>query len=393
MKRNIIHIFLPLIIGMACAYSCTSDSEPPVLESGEELMFEVKEATDSRTVISTTSNLKQMPFALFGNMNRTGEHYQGLKIIFNGDKVTFTDKKWSYGPTPIYWLMGQEHSFAALYPDLEHIPGLSDLKYEESKVSFNYEIPKNDENITEYSKIADILVATHRRLYTFESTGAVKFNFRHVLSRINIEPALDEVLMYEDETEKDTHPDNKDEYIQFNKFEIFNLKTKASFAFVPAKLPAGEFLNDENDRTYEVDNESLADYAVLNFTNPKNVTNNKRNVNICANDDAFLVLPQSVDKDAKLILYYTVNGDHLDRNYVRTVTFPLSDLPIDKWEAGKSYTYRFTIEKAYTGQIKAGSIEWEINDRTITDEDIKNGWIDEDTTISQTFNPPSNPKQ
>lgn len=373
-----------MIIATACAVaSCTSDHEP-VLESGEELRFEVTTAAASRTYVSTNSNLTKQSFQLFGDMYRTGEHYQGLKLIFNGEKVTYDNNKWNYGNTPIYWLMGQEHSFVALHPYSESIPGLSDLTYSTSKVSFTYTMPKNDDDITEYNKVADMLVATHRRMYTLDSTGAVKFGFRHILSRINIEPALDEVLMYEDEPYNSTHPENKNEYIRFEKFEIYGLKTKASFSFTPAHLSSGQFQTDDRAMTYELDESSVAD-AVLTFTNPKSVTNNKRNVNICTDDDAFFVLPQSIGPDAKIILYYTVNDDHTDDKFVRTVTFPFSGLPIDKWEAGKIYTYSFTIEKAYTGQIKPGSLKWKITD--ITDDKASDNWIIGEGKFEHTFNP------
>lgn len=360
------------ILGMACSTSCMSDPEP-VLESGEELRFEVAEAA-SRASVTTNSNLKSRPFSLFGDMNRTGEYYPGLKVIFNGDKVKYENNKWDYG-APLYWLMGQEHSFVAIHPYSDNIQGLSDLTYSDSKVSFTYTVPTTND-IIDYSALTDILVATHRRKYNLDTAGEVKFGFRHILSRINIAPALDEVLMYPDETDKVNHPDNKDEYILFHKIEIYRLKTKASFSFTPAPIQTGQ--TDERIATYEMYENSLAD-IVLTFSVPKKVTNNKKNVNICDNDDAMLVLPQSIDKDAKVVLYYTVNDDHP----MRTITFSFSDLPIDKWESDKVYTYMFTIQKAYTGQIKDGSLKWILTD--ISDSEANDRWINEDGTIRQDF--------
>lgn len=52
---------------------------------------------------------------LFGNVDRTGEYYQGLKTIFNGDEATYKNNKWDYGK-PIYWLVSQKHSFVAIHP-------------------------------------------------------------------------------------------------------------------------------------------------------------------------------------------------------------------------------------------------------------------------------------
>lgn len=371
-----------MMLGMACVTSCMSEREP-VLESGEELKVEVTEAA-SRSALTTDQNIKTLPFSLFGDVYRTGEYYSGLKVIFNGDNVQYTNNQWNYGP-PIYWLMGQVHSFVAIHPASDKIPGLSDLTYSDSRVNFTYTIPVTN-NIIDYNAVPDILVATHRRDYNFDTAGAVKFGFRHILSRINIEPALDEFLMYEDEPYNSTHPENKDEYIRFEKFEIYGLKTKASFVFTPASIPSGQLKTDETDQTYEVDDSSVAD-AVLTFTKPKTVTNNKKNVNVCADDDAFFVLPQTIGQDARIILYYTVNDDHRDDRFVRTITFPFSGLPIDRWEGGKIYTYSFTIEKAYTGQIKPGSLKWKITD--ITDDKASDNWINDEGIFEHTFNPKS----
>lgn len=364
-----------MILWMACATSCKSESEP-VFESGEELEFEVAEAA-SRGSLTTNSNLPRLPFSLFGDVYRTGEYYQGIKVIFNGDEVKYENNKWSYG-APIYWLMGQEHSFVALHPSTDTMQGLTDLTYSDSKVSFTYTIPVTN-GIIDYKEVKDMLVATHRRKYNFDTAGAVKFGFRHILSRINIAPALDEALMYEDEsaTDKSNHPYNKDEYISFHKIEIFGLRTQASFSFIPTQIQdTGQ--TDDIIKTYEVNDNSVAD-AVLTFSVPKKVTNNKTNTNICDDTDALFVLPQSINKDTKMILYYTVNDD----NPMRTITFSLSDLPINEWEAGKYYTYMFTIEKAYTGQIKDGSLKWILTD--ISDINAEDRWINEDGTIRQEF--------
>lgn len=375
MKYVIIHIILLMsMIGMTCATSCMSDSEP-ALESEEQLEFEVAEA-ESRVALTVDSNLKKLPFSLFGDVYRTGEYYSGLKVIFNDDKVKYENNKWNYG-APIYWLMSQDHSFVAIHPSTDIIPGLSDLTYSDSRISFTYIIPVTD-GIIDYKEVSDILVATHRRKYNFDTAGAVKLGFRHILSRINIAPALDEVLMYEDETDKVNRPDNKDEYILFHKIEIFGLKTKASFSFTPESIQAGQ--TDERIVTYELYDNSVAD-AVLTFPVPKKVTNNKKNTDICDNSDAMFVLPQNIGKDTKVILYYTVNDD----NPMRTITFSFSDLPIDYWEAGKSYTYMFTIDKAYMGQIKPGSLKWILTD--ITDSLAKDKWINEDGIIRQDFYP------
>lgn len=377
MRHNIIHIFLPMLIGLACAASCTSERDPQDSRPTEEMTFEVGDLT--RASITTNENLKNKPFMLFGDVNRTGEYDPGLKEIFKGQTVTFQNNKWDYGPAR-YWFMGQEHSFVALHPaSIQEIPG--GITYSNSRISFTYETPLND-----YKGTTDILVATHRRrTYTLDNGGTVRFGFKHVLSRINIAPALDEkALMYEDEDELDKHPDNKNEYIQLVKVELYGIKTRASFSFASAPLSTGEYQTDERIETYEVDEES-AKPIVLNFINTPQITNNKVYVNAFDDAHALLMLPQHIGEGAKAVLYYTVNGDNTVDQPIRTVTIPLSDLSIKKWDVGKIYTYKFVIEKVYTGQIKAGSLKWTVEDSNIADPNAKDKWISEDDIIEQKF--------
>lgn len=365
-----------MAVVMTCAASCASEPDPGVLESSEELSFDATEAPASRASVSTNKNLTKKPFMIYGDVNRIGEFYSGLKVIFNGAKVTYKNNKWAY-ETPIYWLIGQEHSFVAIHPaDIQEIP-VGGITYSDSKVSFTYETP-----VSNYKATTDILVATHRRKYTLDTTGAVKFGLKHILTRLNIEPALEDSLMYADEENKELHPYNQNEYIEIHRIELYGLKTRASFSFAPVPLQDGEVQTDECIETYEVDDNSVKP-IFLNFPDktPK-VTNNQKNVNVFDDDNVLLLLPQDISDNVKVILYYTINGDHTEHPLIRTVSLPLSG--IGKWEAGKSNTYRFTIQKAYTGQIKPGTLRWEVNDITLP-EDSKDNWIDEDEPIIQEF--------
>lgn len=385
MKYDTIHIILPAImLGMACAAaSCTSDPEPEVVEYGEEMVFEVQEAA-SRSSVTTNSNIKEKPFVLYGDVKRTGEHNPGLNVIFNEEKVSFSDGIWSY-KTPLYWLMSQEHSFVAVHPFLNGVLGISALKYENSELSFKFTVPTKN-GITDYDLMEDILFATHRRIYNLDNSENVKLNFMHMLSQINIAPALKEKLMYPDEQDKNKYPDNKDEYIQIKKIELHNLKTSASFSFKPAALGDRENHTNDNSFYYKVD-DTLTPVAIMSFEGVKQVTNDSTNVNICKDDDTLLVLQQDIDEDAEVVLYYTVNSDHTEYDLIRKITLPLKVGGINEWERGKVYTYEFTIEKAYTGQIKPGSIKWKVNDITIPEDQDNTSWISDGGKISQVFDP------
>ena len=361
---------MPAILTLTCVVSCTSD--PDVLETGTEMEFDATEVAGSRASITTTETLKNQPFMLFGDMYRGGEFYAGRKELFFKQMVTFKNNKWDYG-TPLYWLMGQEHTFVAIHPYLDSTPEISDLDYSDSKVSFIYTLPESLDNVT------DILVAAHRRKYNLNSEAAVRFKFNHLLSCINIMPALDEFLMYEDETEKDEYPYNKDEYILFQKIELIGIKTKAAFSFTPELLSGNATSTDECKVTCEI-KDGLYNYTFDYSKKPVAVTNNKENVSVFDNDKAVLIMPQSFadDSDSEIRLYYSVNDD----NVLRKITIPLKGVT---WNMGTNYTYKFTIEKAYTGQIKAGSFTIDIDDPKHQDDEHDDAWVWDGNTIDFIF--------
>lgn len=382
MKYNITHIILPMIVAaMACATSCASDPEPDALESGEVMQFEAMEAPASRTIITKDANITKKPFMVFGEVNRTGVFYQGIQRIFTGDKVTYnsTTKNWTYD-TSIYWLMGQEHSFVAVHPAyIQEIP--EKIEYKDSRISFTYETPLDEDCY--YKESTDILIAAHRRIYNLDRAGAVKFRFKHILTRLDIAPALEEALMYPDETDKSKYPDNADEYIQIHRIEIYGLRTKASFSFASDHLVPGAVQTDDWSETYDLDLNSVKPIKLEFRDDTIKVTNNNQNVSVFDDDNALLLLPQKIGDGVYVIVYYTVNGDHTVNDLIRKITFPLSG--ISEWEVGKKYTYKFSFQKAYTDQIKPGSLTWEVDDMSIPEDEDKTNWIDGDDVIRQEF--------
>ncbi|MDE6019255.1 MAG: fimbrillin family protein [Muribaculaceae bacterium] len=372
MKYSFKYIIFTILTCLVYATSCTSDPDPDVLnsEQGEEISFEVGNST--RAAITTNETLKNFPFMLFGDINRTGEFYAGLKTIFNTQKVELKNNRWDYGAKQ-YWLMGQEHSFVAIHP-YDVLPDLDNLKYENSMVSFTYELPDALDNAK------DILVAAHRRKYNMNNGNAVKFNFTHLLSTINIMPALDEVLMYEDEDDKTNYPYNKDEYILFQKIELIGVRTRADFSFTPESLGTGNS-TDNLAVKFQLGNEGAKDQTFDFKDNPKKITNNKENVSIFDNNKAVIILPQSFGEDSssEIRLYYSVNDDH---DVLRKITIPLKG---KTWKMGTNYTYKFTIEKAYTGQIKARSFTIDVDDPQHEDDEHDDAWVWNGETIDFIF--------
>ena len=371
MKYSFKYIIFTILACLVYASSCTSDHDVSDSELGGEMSFEV-ENTLTRAAITNNNTFKNSPFMLFGDMNRTGEFYAGLKTIFFTQKVELKNNRWDYGAKQ-YWLMGQEHSFVAIHP-YDVLPDLDNLKYENSTVSFTYELPDS------LDQAKDLLVAAHRRKYNMDNGGAVRFTFTHLLSTINIEPALDEVLMYEDEDDKANYPYNEDEYILFQKIELIGIKYKADFSFTAEPLPNGSNKTDACGATFHLNEDGAKDMTFDYKDNPKKITNNKEHVSIFDNNRAVIILPQTFASDSKseIRLYYSVNDDHV----LRKITIPLKG---KTWNMGTNYTYKFTIEKAYTGQIKAGSFTIDIDDPMHEDDEHDDAWVWNGETIDFIF--------
>ena len=370
MRQHIRHI--PLLAALMYATSCTSDPDPGIVPptTGEEMIFEAESEPLARAVVTTSETLTNKPFKLFGDVNRTGEYYPGLKEMFGGTKVTFKNNRWDYGAKQ-YWLMGQEHSFVAIHP--YDIPEITDISYSNSTLSFKYSLPQD------LNAANDLLIATHRRKYTLDSAKPVKFNFIHILPRINVAPALDEVLMYEDETDRENYPYNKDEYILIRSLEIRSFKATGSFTLTPDPL-AGSMTNDKFTLGYAVETEEKLVSIKFEFEDkPIKVTNNNETVYVIDKEAPIVMIPQTFKTPlAEIVLEYTVNDDEPRRKII----IPLNG---KTWEMGKMYTYKFTIEKAYTGQIKPGTFTIDVDDPLLTDDEHDDAWVWNGETIDFTF--------
>lgn len=387
MRYDIIHIILPIMIGLLCATSCSSDPDSFVPNSGkgEEVRFEVADCTTRATTITTASNLTAQPFMLFGDVYRNGEFHSGLKTIFNKAKVTYTNNRWDYGAKQ-YWNMGQEHSFVAIHP--YDIKGISNLKYEGSEVSFTYAMPEQKINELE-SDIKDIVVATHRRKYNLDNAEPVQFKFQHLLTRINVAPALhqeDHMYPADDEDRKEIefgYDLIRNEFIQIRKVEMSGFYTKANVSVTPVPLSGSQ--SDDNVVTIDVDKSSEKATIAVEIAEEQSphIFNDGKNVTVLDNTVAIMMIPQTFEDDAQIKLEYTVNTDNTESKELRYVIVPLKSTTLER---GKSYTMKFTIENVYKGQIQDGSVKFELNDNDITDSEYKFNWIDnEGGTIRQEF--------
>lgn len=369
MRHHILYIILTILTGVACLTSCTKEYEPLNTEdsSPAEMTFEVGDLT--RTPVTTTSTLINQPFKLFGAAQRRGEFFKGFRELFNDTEVTYdkTRNIWDYG-TPQYWEMGQEHSFVALHP--YDIPGMSDLSYENHEVRFTYTMPEESDDER------DVLFATHRRMYNMDESDAVRFRFQHLLTKINVAPNLKEDLMFaaDDEGKVDYefgYQLIKNEYIQIRYVELKGFRTIAHVAIKPADLGDGK-RTDDPEVTVEIqgdEGEPIAFRYDDEETAPR-IYNDGKPVSVIDKDDPIVIIPQRFGNNASIYMEYTVNTDKKE-DPVRSITIPLESTKLD---FGKIYTLCFTIEKVYAGQIKPGSLTWEVTD--VTNKKDNDDWIE-----------------
>lgn len=310
-----------LILIALLASSCNSDtSDDTSLTKGAELSFDVSDF--SRGSVTTSIN----QFLVYGDTKPISSGASNPVVLFNKTKVEFKNNNWIYDGTQ-FWIPNYEHSFVALSP-VEIFEGSATPRYINSQLSFEYSIPAPGGLLSSTGNVADILLATHRRFYKdmgFVSNldNKITFKFSHLLSLINFAPAFSNNLL------------SSDAYIEVYKLELSGIKTKAQFNIVPAQRLSN---NETDDMTVDITPKEGGNIAI-EFSSPIRIGNNAKNVNLFADNDAMIMLPQafSADSNAIITLSYTLNGD----STLRQAALSMNNL---KWDSGKSYLYKFTIE-------------------------------------------------
>lgn len=311
---------LPAIVLLAS--SCNSDATDDINPSERaELSFNV--STLSRG--SVTTSISQ--FLVYGDTKPLSPENSTPIIVFNKTNVEYKNDSWWYDGTQ-YWIPNYEHSFVAVCPGAI-FENDNEPRYLNSELAFEYSMPVSNGILSSNDDVADILIATHRRLYQNAGSGAalnnqVTLKFRHLLSLINLAPAFHDNNL------------NSDDYILIHKLELSGVKTKAQFNILPAPRLSN---NQTDDMTVDVAPQDEADITI-EFSSPVKIENNATNVSLFANDDALIMMPQefAADSDAEITLFYTITGD----DTLRQGSISLTNL---KWESGKSYFYKFTIER------------------------------------------------
>lgn len=310
--------------------SCSSGNEEP--ESGVEIRFSSPVA--SRTAQTTTSNMAARgSFALYGDRVFKGETDDGtLMKVFENREVKYLNDSWLYDNKE-YWYPSHEHSFVAIHP----YGTTTDHFYDNSRLTFTFSMPADRKTTP------DLLLATHRRFYSIGTSLPVMFRFGHVLTLVNVAPAMDDNIM------------SSEDYVEFHKMVLTGFKTKATFSVFPALRQSATQTDD-----YEIDitNQTEEGSVTYDFNPPVRIMNRGGNVTLLKNDDAIILLPQNFasNSEAKIVLSYTIKGEP----DMKEVTLELMN---QKWLSGKSYSYKFTVSR--TGIF--------FDMTTITDWDELNG--------------------
>lgn len=348
------YLFLALTVALVMT-GCASGEAPDVLPDAPaaEMRFEARGISRA----SVTTDLTAAPFVVYGD-----KKYQSASStikMMEHMPVTYSasEGKWLHEDT-YHWYPSHEHTFVAIHPAGAVTTSDPSHLYSASQLTFSYTLPSSR------ADMADILVATHRRFYEDErklvevddagngiyknETSPVSFNFRHVMSLINVAARFSD----------DMAPGA---YIQFLKLELSGFATKATFSVVPASRQSN---SQTDDNVVEVSAQEGVAVAPLTigFPSPARITSRGDYVNLFADNDAIIMLPQTFadDSDARFILSYTINDDP----EVKQISLPLMG---KTWESGKSYVYRFTLDRTGLHLDTTTITGWDVTDLGNTD--------------------------
>ena len=305
-----------MVVAACAMQGCSSDS-PDVKPAGDQEMKFVT-SNDTRSAVSNIAYAGSS-FALFGDMKFADNN---PTVVFNNKAVTYNGNVWTYEGAQ-YWMPGHEHSFVAVYPAKVFENGAP--QYANSKLSFTYTLPTLEGGILDKDGTSDLMASTHRRRYSDGFSTTVSLTFAHLMSLVNIAPAFNDNLM------------SDDAYLLLHKIELTGVNTAADFEILPAALLSG---SQTDDLQFEVTAKDPGNLAI-EFSEPVKMINKAGSVSLFPRENPMLMLPQAfaADSEAKIVFYYSTSEDPSTRD----IDMPLSTY---RWESGKSYTYKITIERS-----------------------------------------------
>ena len=337
MKHRLYHISLQLISLLLLAISCTKQDT-----TGYSLSFDAKavdasfvgKAGAGEGVIQTTdSNLKSLPFGVFGVYSDVAgdENCTNVFLSSAAQQVSWNTNKWTYDPLQ-YWKLNKFYRFRAYHP------------YSGSAFSINA-MSDVDDIFIEYAINAgkeDLLVG----FQTVESTASniknkVKFAFKHALCALEFKIAFKN----DDFIEKD-YTDN------LTSFHLSGLIPTGTLQYTHED---GNYLSDviKWDATYFDDGEYYEWTGSKQF--PKYDGSNAISVfdGFDGNDGLVFCIPQtcSPSETKKTTVNFKTEkaGDAIHS----------APLPNMQWEPGKIYSYTLLINESNL-EISVTIKDWDV---------------------------------
>lgn len=305
----------------ACTSTGSSADEP-----ADAVAVKFRAYTDSRGAsVADNNTIKNTPFAVYGDMVLTSAPASTAPtVIFNGTPVRYStaDNAWQYDD-PQYWFPSHTHSFVAIHPNPTTVANLTDLQYQNNRLSFKYTIP-------DYTNATDLLSATHRRNYTGGSAQPVAFNFAHILSRLNfiadVYPAFGE-----------------GNTITIEKLSLHNVSNSATYAIAPAAILSGSLSTDDLDATSGWNNfETIPeDHPIFELNTPVAINGGKTH-EFFPIDNPLFIIPQNVPENIEVRITYK-EGNNAPKSMTAKIYTSTVTGHNGLWLAGKSYTYTFSL--------------------------------------------------
>lgn len=323
MKHRLYYILLQLIASLLLAISCTKQDKPG---SGFALTFEAKavdaafagKAGAGEGVIQTTdSNLKALPFGVFGVYSDVAgdENCTNVFLSSAAQQVSWNTDKWTYDPLQ-YWKLNKSYRFRAYHP------------YSGSAFSINA-MSDVDDIFIEYAINAgkeDLLVG----FQAVESTASniknkVKFAFKHALCALEFKIAFKNVDSIEA-----GYTDN------LTSFHLSGLIPTGTLQYTHED---GNYLSDviKWDATYFDDGKYYEWTGSKQF--PKYNGNNAIRV-FDGNDGLVFCIPQTcspADTKQTTVNFKTEKAGNVVHS---------APLPKMQWEPGKVYSYTLLVNKS-----------------------------------------------
>lgn len=301
--------FLPLLAVALLAYGCTDDRTLPTKDDALMVRFGQTRVNTRGLVGNAELQAAGSSFLVWGTCRKD---YGTPTVVFDGTTVTSDGKQWSYDD-PQYWFPTYTYDFRALYP--------ADLPQGVSVAFASGESRIGIAGFDAGSGI-DLLAAAPASVTCVpdRTMGPVNLEFRHLLTRVVFVGRSDEQHL------------GTGRRIVVDRAVLFGMRTQGSWTSEPFTdrtpgqwTPSGAPVTAD-DSGYTAAGLELATEGTGLFSG----------------DDRMFFIPQELTDDVVLEITYHYNYSDTDRSQQFTSRVSLGSVS-ERWEAGKSYRYPFTI--------------------------------------------------